>query len=162
VNFSSFRVSSRPHQPQQQQQQLQTSHGGRIARAVVTGGGRLVSASAFGNAPPPCRQQQPNGTGATVSGSRKNRKPSSVACSAAGTTALRYCKSVSPIVEKPPARRSPPRSVSMNLQPRNSAPVDPCPRWSSGGAELRRRRRCSDGTTPDVVQLMTTPTAQCI
>lgn len=158
VNFSSFRVSSR----QQQQQTASHGGGSMVARAMVVGGGRLLSTSALGGHAAVVQQQQqqqshrqqqnsaadaccggtsgngkpaglPAATAAVVpGGSRENRKTSGVGTSAAVTKALRYCKSVSPIAEKPAARRSPPRSVSMNLQlPRNAtamAAVDSCQR----------------------------------
>ncbi|XP_027841680.2 adenylyl cyclase 78C isoform X1 [Aphis gossypii] len=147
VNFSSFRVSNRhqqqsrqqpqqqpqpqpqPQQQQQQQQQQrqQTSHDGGgaaspVARAVAAGGSRLLCASGF--AP---QRQHDNGTAtATVVAridARKNHR------TATAVSSLRYCKSVSPIAEKPPPRRSPPRSASMNLQARTfAATADSFPR----------------------------------
>lgn len=149
VNFSSFRVSNRhqqqPQQPQQQQPpQLQTSYDGgpsAVARAVATGSSRLLSASAFGNTLQQHRQLQqrkrdddaapsqlPIDNGTAAESRFADRKPGTTSATFAGTT-LRYCKSVSPIAEKPPARRSPPRSASMNLQPRNFTAAEPYPRW---------------------------------
>ncbi|KAF0770576.1 adenylyl cyclase 78C-like isoform X2 [Aphis craccivora] len=134
VNFSSFRVSNRHQQqsrqqPQPQTQPQQTSHGGGggaspVARAVAVGGNRLLSASGFGHAP---QRQHDNGTAtATVVArvdTRKNHR------TATAVSSLRYCKSVSPIAEKPPPRRSPPRSASMNLQARTyAATADSFPR----------------------------------
>lgn len=165
VNFSSFRVSNRhqqhPQQQQPQQQQNTCDDGARggasaaVARAVAAGGSRLLSASAFGNTLQQHRQLQQQKRdaasqqlqlqcdGGTSAGaradSRKNRRKSAAAV-AAGTS-LRYCKSVSPIAEKPPARQSPPRSASMNLQPRNFAVADSCLRWwwpAAGGCGVAR------------------------
>lgn len=154
VNFSSFRVSNRhqQHPQQQQQQQQNTCHDGAgggasaaVARAVAAGGSRLLSASSFGNTLQQHRQLQQQkrdaakqlqlqcdgGTSVVArADSRKNhRKSAAVAgtsATAATGTSLRYCKSVSPIAEKPPASQSPPRSASMNLQPRNFAAADSC------------------------------------
>ncbi|KAL4084909.1 hypothetical protein QTP88_027777 [Uroleucon formosanum] len=151
--ISSFRVSNRHQQhPQQQQQQQQNTcpegaGGGAsaaVARAVAAGGSRLLSASAFGNTLQQHRQLQQQKRdaaqqlqlqcdGGTPAVARADfRKSHRKSAAAAGTstntatagTSLRYCKSVSPIAEKPPARQSPPRSASMNLQPRNYAAAD--------------------------------------
>lgn len=155
VNFSSFRVSNRhqQHPQQHQQQQQNAAHDGAgggasaaVARAVAAGGSRLLSASSFGNTLQQHRQLQQqkrdaaqqlqfcdSGTSAVArTDSRKNHRKSAAAAGTSTTaagTSLRYCKSVSPIAEKPPARQSPPRSASMNLQPRNFAAADSCLRW---------------------------------
>jgi len=152
VNFSSFRVSNRHQQHPQQQQQPNTCPDGAsggtsaaVARAVAAGGSRLLSASAFGNTLQQHRQLQQQkrdaaqqlqlqcdgGTPAVARTDFRNSHRKSAATADTSTTAgtsLRYCKSVSPIAEKPPARQSPPRSASMNLQPRNyaAAATDSC------------------------------------
>jgi len=143
------------HQQLQHQQQnaVQDVAGGgtsaAVARAVAAGGNRLLSASAFGNTLQQHRQLQQqkrdaaqqlqrydNGTPAVGRADHrgKNHRKSAAAAGTSNPaatvtstgTSLRYCKSVSPIAEKPPARQSPPRSASMNLQPRNFVAADSC------------------------------------
>ncbi|XP_050526248.1 adenylyl cyclase 78C-like isoform X3 [Daktulosphaira vitifoliae] len=110
VNFSSFRVSS--SRPQHHQRnQSQNSHS--IARAVVVvGGSRLLTATTF-NAPQQSSKPSVNGSSRTSVVTKPLLPAIDSTAGQNYRATLRYCKSVSPIAEKP--QQSPPRSVSMNL-----------------------------------------------